>query len=409
MPHINNHFPRMDNNRPPRLHVRAVLPTTTDTQQAGSEQQQQMSEWSPGIGLDAGDTFLHLSGVGHIKVNIQVLSMVYHITFSVLNKAEVSAREVRSRIQGGGEGEEVTRIEEMPSAPVTSPSAMPLESSAEEEEEEGVEAWPSVTVGALLEGVVITLHDDVAQPGTITQLLQVELQPLLLACYPVGGDSSSLCLAVCAGTAQIDNVLAHKGYYDFPIILQPQNASPLTPTLSRLSSQQDLTEAHALARAESFLNIQTVLSKDPLLPAGWFLDSVEVSVKPLSMYFEDSFFFRLYEECLCLLPQSPCKERGRRRRGQGKQEGCVPQEMWECARLHQQPLRIQHLCVHPISLLMSVHASVRLFLATDHAPLSLRGFERQQLFTGTQQLAYTMAMHYITAAIFRAGRLSHKG
>lgn len=397
MPSINEQFPQVDTGPPPRLHVRAMLPV--DPSSSGF-QNQQWSEWSVGIALDAGDTFLHMSGVANIKVSIQLLSMVYHVTFSILNKAEVSAKEVRSRIQGG---QQVIRIE----GPTPTPSS--VEHSGDEARSgcldsavvrqpltQFVEVWPQVTLGILVKEIVLTLEDDTSQANIITQLLEVELQRVLLACYPVGGASSSMCMAVCVGNIQIDNPLAHQGLYDFPIILQPQQEPPALQT--HIPPQLDLTEVHAMLRADSFLHLQLVVSKDPLLQAGCFFDSVEVAVRPLSIYFEDSYFFYLYKECLCLAPHRLGGSRSWRSRQ------CVPASVWESARLHQQPLRIQHLCVQPINLLLSVHASVRLFLATDHAPLTLGRFERYHLFTGTQQLAYTMAVHYLTAAIFRAGR-----
>ena len=90
-------------------------------------------------------------------------------------------------------------------------------------------------------------------------------------------------------------------------------------------------------------------------------------------------------------------------RNKAKLSSTIPRSVKERAFLHRQPIRIQHLVVHPISLQLSVHASLRLFLATDHAPLTLGRFERSRLFTGTQPLVYSMVTHYITAAIFRAG------
>lgn len=389
MPLVNAQFPRVDPGPLPRIHVRAVLPAS---------QGEGVSDWSAGVALDAGDTFLHMKGAANIKVNIQVLSAVHHVTFSVLNKAEVSAKEVRSRIQGA---QQLTRVEEAPTmlAPPTmqeDSGSVCLDSAVVRQPmQQSVESWLPVSVGVLLEGVVVTLHDDVSHTDLITQLLLVELQRVLLTCYPVGGASSSMCAAVCVGHVQVENPLAHRGLYDFPFILQPQNPPP--PPQPPLHPQQDLTEVAAVLRADSFVHVQLVISRDPLLPSASFVDSLEAAVKPLSVYFEDSYFFLLYHEALCLVPhrlgESDCRER----------KECVPPSVWETARLHQQPLRIRHLCMQPVSLLLSVHASVRLFLATDHAPLTLGRFERHNLLTGTQQLAYTTAMHYITAAIFRAG------
>ena len=179
MPFVNTGFPQVDTGPPPHLHVCAMLPA--DPQSPGS-QKRQWSEWSTGIALDAGDTFLHMSGVANIKVNIQLLSMVHHVTFSVLNKAEVSAKEVRSRIHGG---QQVTRIEGAGPTPAEHCAEMASDGClnypvVRQPLTQFVEVWPQVTLGILLEGVMMTLHDDVSQASVITQLLQVELQQVLL-------------------------------------------------------------------------------------------------------------------------------------------------------------------------------------------------------------------------------------
>lgn len=68
-----------------------------------------------------------------------------------------------------------------------------------------------------------------------------------------------------------------------------------------------------------------------------------------------------------------------------------------------QPVRLQRLTIQPISLLVSIHASLKLYIASDHTPLSFSLFERGPVCTTARQLVHALAMHYAAGALFRAG------
>lgn len=67
------------------------------------------------------------------------------------------------------------------------------------------------------------------------------------------------------------------------------------------------------------------------------------------------------------------------------------------------PVRLQKLTIQPIHLLVSIHASLKLYIASDHTPLSFSLFERGPLCTTARQLVHALAMHYAAGALFRAG------
>lgn len=71
-----------------------------------------------------------------------------------------------------------------------------------------------------------------------------------------------------------------------------------------------------------------------------------------------------------------------------------------------QPVRLQRLSIQPISLLVSIHASLKLYIASDHTPLSFSLFERGPVCTTARQLVHALAMHYAAGALFRAGTCS---
>lgn len=73
------------------------------------------------------------------------------------------------------------------------------------------------------------------------------------------------------------------------------------------------------------------------------------------------------------------------------------------------PVRLQRLTIQPVNLLVSIHASLKLYIASDHTPLSFSLFERGPLCTTARQLVHVLAMHYAAGALFRAGRSSTEG
>jgi vacuolar protein sorting-associated protein 13B len=55
--------------------------------------------------------------------------------------------------------------------------------------------------------------------------------------------------------------------------------------------------------------------------------------------------------------------------------------------------------------LISVHASLKVFIASDKTPLVFGKFEKKGLSTTSHQLVRVLAMHYASGALFRAGKL----
>lgn len=83
--------------------------------------------------------------------------------------------------------------------------------------------------------------------------------------------------------------------------------------------------------------------------------------------------------------------------------------MLQSARALVRPVRLQRLTIQPVSLLVSIHASLKLYIASDHTPLSFSLFERGPVCTTARQLVHALAMHYAAGALFRAGTCRTEG
>lgn len=68
------------------------------------------------------------------------------------------------------------------------------------------------------------------------------------------------------------------------------------------------------------------------------------------------------------------------------------------------PLLLRELVIGKCELLVSVHASIKVFLASDRAPVTLPQLSRVSLVTSPSQLATDMGFHYGTGALYSAGK-----
>lgn len=53
---------------------------------------------------------------------------------------------------------------------------------------------------------------------------------------------------------------------------------------------------------------------------------------------------------------------------------------WQCAILSQ-PLTVRTFVINPLSMLLSVHSSMKMYIALDQSPLQFGKFERRRIFT----------------------------
>ena len=82
----------------------------------------------------------------------------------------------------------------------------------------------------------------------------------------------------------------------------------------------------------------------------------------------------------------------------------VPTRVLNDHRSKASPLMLRELLIGKCELLVSVHASIKVFLASDRAPVTLPQLSRVSLVTTPTQLFTDMGFHYGTGAHFNAGK-----
>lgn len=204
---------------------------------------------------------------------------------------------------------------------------------------------------------------------------------------------------------QLDNKLYHTGRYDFPVVLIGGNYTCTNVDIFNTSITKLIQEIKTTAD----INIDTRIEK-------WYdqnlkehlteIRDVKIQFQSLSLYVEDTYVTKVLDYLndflptrlvMWSLPKTP--------KSLFIHLGLVgvPEHLtWE-AKILSKPLYLQNLSIESLSLLLSLHSSIKLYIALDRSPLQFSAFERKNIMTNSYRLGHALTMHYISGAIFGAG------
>lgn len=249
----------------------------------------------------------------------------------------------------------------------------------------------------LLSAASLALRDDITSPAGSVELLRLTLSKLLLnlsqaqAGTPGVGPAEGAVLEVYCAGLQLDNQLYHRASFHFPVLLCQEKwaePGPWTAETNPASMPHGLDDF----KASCFLRLWLLLSVN-----GHGVDEVSFHLEPARIYLEDTFVYYIKTLFHTYVPDAVLNG------GRGQGAGDVPEAVRESVWALVHPLRMRRLCIQPVSLLVSVHASLKLYIASDHTPLAFSLFERGPICTTARQLVHALAMHYAAGALFRAG------
>uniref|UniRef100_A0AAQ5ZM51 Vacuolar protein sorting 13 homolog B n=1 Tax=Amphiprion ocellaris TaxID=80972 RepID=A0AAQ5ZM51_AMPOC len=253
----------------------------------------------------------------------------------------------------------------------------------------------------------MALSDDITSPSGSVELLRLTLTKLLLSLAPaptflppelpvdpeMGTASMSALMSdaslieVYCSSLQVDNQLYNRASFHFPVLLcqdQRGGAEPGGLWTSDANPSESLEALEEFKRS-CFLQLRMTLAGDKCTVEEVRFISVTFQLQPARVYLEDTFVYYIKTLFHTYIPNSAFTS--------------VLQSVQ--ALVH--PVRLQRLTIQPVNLLVSIHASLKLYIASDHTPLSFSLFERGPLCTTARQLVHALAMHYAAGALFRAG------
>uniref|UniRef100_A0A8C2X0N4 Vacuolar protein sorting 13 homolog B n=1 Tax=Cyclopterus lumpus TaxID=8103 RepID=A0A8C2X0N4_CYCLU len=273
----------------------------------------------------------------------------------------------------------------------------------------------------LLSEASVVLSDDITNPSGSVELLRLTLTKLLLTLAPVPppspprelaadpdlGAAAAAAAAVSAlmpggaslievhcSSLQVDNQLYNRASFHFPVLLcqdQRVGADPGGPWSNDVNPTES-PEALEEFKRSCFLQLTMTLAGD-----GCTAEEITFQLQPARVYLEDTFVYYIKTLFHTYIPDGAMASYFLF----VKQVHFFQVRQSVQALVH--PVRLQRLTIQPVNLLVSIHASLKLYIASDHTPLSFSLFERGPLCTTARQLVHALAMHYAAGALFRAG------
>ncbi|XP_052360581.1 intermembrane lipid transfer protein VPS13B-like, partial [Oncorhynchus keta] len=136
---------------------------------------------------------------------------------------------------------------------------------------------------------------------------------------------------------------------------------------------------------------------------GYSVDQLTFHIKPARLYLEDTFVYYIKTLSHTYIPDSALAPSPGPNPSERYGGPLLPETVLQSIPALVRPLRLQRLVIQPVDMLVSIHASLKLYIASDHTPLSFSLFDRGPLCTTARQLIHALTMHYAAGALFRAG------
>nr|XP_033789038.1 vacuolar protein sorting-associated protein 13B isoform X2 [Geotrypetes seraphini] len=257
----------------------------------------------------------------------------------------------------------------------------------------------------------LAIYDDITNHKISCELLRLTLDNIFLNMAPVTGylrqasrefqeTSEGLPhlynLEVYCSDLQLDNQLYNKSNFHFAVLVCQEDKSESMKWLkvnNLIVSNKDLEEY----KDNCFIKLCIILSEQQS-----FLFNVNelcFKLKPARLYLEDTFVYYIKTLFDTYLPDS----KGISSLNNLATVKLLPDQVKQHAKALVSPIKLRKLRIDPVNLLVSIHASLKLYIASDHTPLSFSVFERGPIFTTARQLVHALALHYAAGALFRAG------
>ncbi|KAK9889546.1 hypothetical protein WA026_006901 [Henosepilachna vigintioctopunctata] len=262
--------------------------------------------------------------------------------------------------------------------------------------------WKSLTAKFYVNEFTFTLLSDIEiQSGEVNELAALVCDNIAISL----AQSESMEMNVYVQNMQLDNQLYSKKNFDFPVVMllqEPKNCRKLRSLSVPIETLFE--DSRSNAAMELTLVIDTWKNQRQQKVSG--IQELIFHVQPISCYIEDTYLMLFSEYLHVFLPTSlvyiPEIPRIKLPLDQSTYVNVPDIVIWQTM-VQSRPLTIRHLVIRPISVMMSIHSSMKVYLALDQSPLSFIEFERKRMYTNAYRLGHTLTMHYLSGAIFRAG------
>ncbi|XP_070535266.1 intermembrane lipid transfer protein VPS13B-like [Ptychodera flava] len=386
-PHLGEKFPELSKplSLPGNLHISMAKSADTVYVRKGHEASQLQNKWTDAIDIRSSESqkseIMVLPHCGYVLVNCKTVGTCTHVFVEPLT---MEGHKSEKKITTAGD--------------------MDVEQDAQ---------FPNPECSILVSQICLILTDELQDPVFSTEVLRLTLDNLHLTFFPSAkSDQPSLtqqCLQLSVASAQVDNQLFLNGSYDFPVLLLPQERNMYFRGMGDYFFEALPVEKLAEKSFKTSLFAMKLVFEIDKYRSASCIQELSVTSKPLTVYLEDQFIYQMLKVIDSYkLPHGP--KPPIRSSSLVSHDGHQPIR-WEdippavklLSAALMSPIAINQIHIHPITVLASVHASLKVYLASDHTPLSFGQFSHGQVFTTTRQFVQALTMHYASGALFKAG------
>ncbi len=366
-------------------------------------------QWSEGIDIQGSprDHYVAVPGYGDAIVHVEKVGRQVFVFVDPFSGKEISAKDVRGRIFESSSlvsldscSSDTSELEQT-FCTIQSPAATEYHSAIEEQPQLDGHPLARCHLTLYCDQISLVVTDDCIESlSMIDEFIRVTLDRLLLRWRPQLTSSvplrslgnrpaESVEASLSLGQIQVDNQMYNRGAYDFPIILQSSILESSSTCMPIFSSSQWFE----IYNRESCCSLAIVLGLDPSPCAV----SVVLRVQPLQLFIEDVFVQKMAEVARSLAMHG----------GHATSKSLDSSDPLSEARMASRGLAgtvlLDKLELHSISVLLSLHASVKAFVGLDQTPLQFSAYTRDQVHTTLFALGQSISRHYISGMLFRAG------
>ncbi|KAL3269016.1 hypothetical protein HHI36_008100 [Cryptolaemus montrouzieri] len=265
-----------------------------------------------------------------------------------------------------------------------------------------MEDWQSLKMIVYVNEFNFTLWSDIEmKTGEVGELAALVCDNIAISTM----QSETMQINLYVQNLQLDNMLFSKKHYDFPVVIlikEPKNDCKINSL--NISIETLFEEIKECAALRFTLIMDTWM--DPTNHKVSGIQELKFSLQPFCCYLEDTYLSFFSEYMNIFLPTNliyiPPPFKRNFTIDQPFYVNIPAIVLWQSV-VQAHPLTIRHLMIEPITLMLSIHSSMKMYLALDQSPLFFVEFERKRVFTNAYRLGHTLTMHYLSGAIFRAG------
>ncbi|XP_063236346.1 intermembrane lipid transfer protein VPS13B [Bacillus rossius redtenbacheri] len=375
-------------------------------------------EWSLGFCvLDSWEQFIHIPRHGDVKVKVERFCHTSHVTVETVSHVEISARDIRSRLSNKDVHGSSSKLVSIASCENSVDDNRLVKSTDQTQLTNQMKVGLSTAQTSLhqlvntrfeifLQGLCVKMLDDLPKSNLDrTEVINLSLDGVCLeveACL-LSQRRKEIDISLMVGDVQLDNQMFHNGGFDFPVIFTSQMKKNISSSFTLYTPAIKMLEQ---IRSQALLKVAVFLeqswTEDEVVVSG--VKNLNISIGPLCAYIEDTFVVRIFDYLSNFLPHKlvyiPKHVLESRR---ASSTTAIPEEVACDLSQLASPLRMDHFVVRPASLVLSVHTSVKLYIAIDHSPLHFASFEQRRVATTPYRLGHALTTHYVYGAIFGAG------